>query len=165
MVARLPKVERRIYQLSIKKGLTQKEIASRLGCTQAAVAYRLTRIWDRLQFIQEHLFLLRATKARMRRDLRGLFTPLQLNALWKMVEYGGCQSEVASQMGTLQGWVRYTLVSAAHKLKNREGQLGEWGRLFLGFALHPNILFSVSTPQQLARREKRVNSTRTASSP
>jgi len=111
-VRRLSTLEQEIARDYYRNDLTQAQIGLRHGMTQAAVSTRLSKINERLEWVQ-HLPPIPTS------DLTELLTP-EFNSstpILTTLYETTCQSETAVRMGCSQGKVRHQLHKAVDKLE------------------------------------------------
>lgn len=111
---RIPSRESDLIKLYFKDRMKQEQIAKLFRITQAAVSYRLHRGIKRIQFLRT---IPELDFSSFSDDLKGKFTPQDLEILWRMY-LTTCQSEIAKQMGLTQGRVRHRFFRALTHLKN-----------------------------------------------
>ena len=113
MLWRLPPINAEVVDLYHLQGMKQREIAARIGVSQAAVSARLDHGVRLLWFIRD---LPDTTEGDLCRDLPGLVGEIDttiLVGLWLTLS----QSEVARELGTSQGRVRHRLWKAVEVLE------------------------------------------------
>jgi len=133
-----------LYYINRKR---QADIASIMGCTQAAISYRLCRGIHRLRFL---LSIPTVTEEDLQRDLSEVFNQIDVNILvgmWKTT----CQSEVANKLKLTQGRVRHRFFKAVESLKgiaDSNEKYRPYERIFSSISSKNfNVLRSVCLPQ------------------